>query len=227
MSIDGFFIVTDIFKHSVIILDPEACPHHLFGEFGSRVKQLDHPYFVAVDQSKQIIVTDSGSSSTNLFHFDGKLLRMFSQNDFKLINETFLIIQGLCLDADENRIVICNSTIYILIKSGRLWEASRGNFLPLQDGGLPIAQLRAILCNLNLDSVWAILYTNREDELHSMQKAKKHMTNKYLFENLKKTSIINYNWNTYFSHRCGKSQLLLTLKRPTRKLENEDIKLVD
>ena len=129
VSIDGFFIVTDIFKHSVIILDPEGCPHHSFGEFGSGVKQLDHPYFVAVDQSKQIIVTDSGNSSIKLFHFDGKLLRMFSQNDFKLINETFLNIQGLCLDADGNTIVICNSTIYILIKSGRLWE-----ILSTQDG---------------------------------------------------------------------------------------------
>ena len=129
VSIDGFFIVTDIFKHSVIILDPEGCPHHSFGEFGSGVKQLDHPYFVAVDQSKQIIVTDSGIVASRFFHFDGKLLRMFSQNDFKLINETFLNIQGLCLDADGNTIVICNSTIYILIKSGRLWE-----ILSTQDG---------------------------------------------------------------------------------------------
>mgnify|MGYP003692167959 CR=1 FL=1 len=47
VSIDGFFIVTYIFKHSDIILDP----HHSFGEFVSRVKQFDHPYFVAVDQS--------------------------------------------------------------------------------------------------------------------------------------------------------------------------------
>lgn len=122
VSYDGYFIVTDIFKHSVIILDPEGSPHHSFGEFGSGVKQFDHPYFVAVDQSKQIIVTDSGNSSIKLFHFDGKLLQMFSQNDFKLINETFLNLQGLCLDGDGNTIVICNSNIYILIKNGRLWE---------------------------------------------------------------------------------------------------------
>lgn len=122
VSYDGYFIVTDIFKHSVIILDPEGSPHHSFGEFGSGVKQFDHPYFVAVDQSKQIIVADSGNSSIKLFHFDGKLLQMFSQNDFKLINETFLNLQGLCLDGDGNTIVICNSNIYILIKNGRLWE---------------------------------------------------------------------------------------------------------
>ena len=47
VSIDGFFIVTYIFKHSDIILDP----HHSFGEFVSRVKQFDNPYFVAVDHS--------------------------------------------------------------------------------------------------------------------------------------------------------------------------------
>ncbi|XP_061175919.1 E3 ubiquitin-protein ligase TRIM71-like [Saccostrea echinata] len=122
VSFDGFFIVTDIFKHSVTILDSEGSPHHSFGEFGSGLKEFDHPYFVAVDQSKQIIVSDSGNSSIKLFHFDGKLLRMFSQNDFKLLNETFFNLQGLCLDADGNTLVICNSTIYILIKNGRLWE---------------------------------------------------------------------------------------------------------
>ena len=128
VSFDGYFIVTDIFRHSVAILDSEGNPHHSFGEFGSGLRQFDHPYFVAVDQSKQIIVSDSGNSSIKLFQFDGKLLRMFSQNDFKLLNETFFNLQGLCLDADGNTLVICNSTIYILIKNGRLWEANlQGN----------------------------------------------------------------------------------------------------
>ena len=77
VSIDGFFIVRDIFKHSVIILDPEDCPHRSFGEFGPWVKQLDHPYFVAVDQSKQIIVMDWGNSSIKLFHFDGNFCECF------------------------------------------------------------------------------------------------------------------------------------------------------
>lgn len=129
VSYDGFFIITDIFRHSVTILDAEGSPHNSFGEFGSEMKEFDHPYFVAVDQSKQIIVSDSGNSSIKLFHFDGKLLRMFSQNDFKLLNETFLNLQGLCLDADGNTLVICNSTIYILIKNGRLWE-----ILTMSDG---------------------------------------------------------------------------------------------
>ncbi|KAK3106181.1 hypothetical protein FSP39_014420 [Pinctada imbricata] len=124
ITTDGYFVVTDICKHCVVVMDTDGNKSHSFGEYGSKPREFDHPYFVAVDQNNQIIVSDSGNSSIKIFTFRGKVLRNFTQNEFKLIGETFLNLQGVCLDTDGNILVVCNNIIYILAKNGRLWEVS-------------------------------------------------------------------------------------------------------
>ncbi|XP_067687559.1 tripartite motif-containing protein 2-like [Haliotis asinina] len=123
ISPDNYVVVTDICKHSVVVLYPSGGVSHTFGCYGDDVREFDHPYFVAVNKNKQIIVSDAGNSAIKIFHFEGKLLRTFSLNEFRLpAEETFVSLQGLCTDTDGNTIVICNSTVYILTKNGRLWE---------------------------------------------------------------------------------------------------------
>ena len=123
VSDSNHVIVTDICKHCVVVFDPSGDVSHSFGSYGENPDQFDHPYFVAVNRNRQIIVSDAGNSSIKIFHFEGKLLRTFSHDDFRLPREeSFVSLQGLCTDSDDNTIVICNSTVFILTKNGRLWE---------------------------------------------------------------------------------------------------------
>lgn len=119
---DNFLVLTDICKHCVIILFPSGGISHKFGCYGDASKQFDHPYFVAVNKCKQIIVSDAGNSAIKIFHFEGKLLRMFGLDDFRLPAEGYVSLNGLCTDSDGNTLVVCNSTVCIVTKNGRLWE---------------------------------------------------------------------------------------------------------
>lgn len=122
VSQENFLVVTDISKHSVTVLYPSGGVSHAFGSYGEGSRQLDHPYFVAVNRNKQIIVTDSGNGCIKLFHFEGRLLRCFSWQDFRLLEGQIINLYGLCSDPDGNTILVCNSTVYILARNGRLWE---------------------------------------------------------------------------------------------------------
>lgn len=122
LSSDNFFVVTDICKHRIAVLNPDGSTDHVFGEYGSQPNEFDHPYFVTVTSEKQIVVTDSGNNCVKMFTFQGKLLKMFSQNEFKLGSDVFVSLQGLCTDTDGNILIICNNSVYILTKNGRLWE---------------------------------------------------------------------------------------------------------
>ncbi|XP_025083180.1 tripartite motif-containing protein 2-like isoform X2 [Pomacea canaliculata] len=122
ITLDNFFVFTDICKHAVIVLTPSGSVSHTFGSYGDERKNFDHPYFVAVNKSKQIIVSDAGNSAIKIFQFEGRLLRMFTLSDFKLPAEGYISLYGLCTDSDGNTLVVCNSTICIVTKNGRLWE---------------------------------------------------------------------------------------------------------
>lgn len=122
LSHDEHFIVTDICKHSVVVFDKDGNSCHSFGQYGSEPREFDHPYHVTVDKDKHIYVSDSGNSSIKLFTFEGKLLRYFTHKEFKLQNEIFVTLNGLCVDSEGNLLVTCNAGIYILLKNGRLWE---------------------------------------------------------------------------------------------------------
>lgn len=121
VSHDNFMVVTDICKHCVYVLYPSGGICSAFGSYGSEPKEFDHPYFVTVNKEKQIIVSDSGNCSIKIFQFEGKLLRVFSSKEYR-IGDSFCALQGLCTDAHDNTIVICNNAVYILTKMGRLWE---------------------------------------------------------------------------------------------------------
>ena len=119
---DNFLVLTDICRHSVFVLFPSGGISHSFGRYGDGPRELDHPYFVTVNQSKQIIVSDAGNGSIKIFQFEGKLLRAFSFPDFKLPVEGYVSLYGLCTDTDGNTLIVCNSTVCIVTKNGRLWE---------------------------------------------------------------------------------------------------------
>ena len=127
LTSDEHFIVTDICKHSVVVFDKEGNMCHTFGQYGSEPRDFDHPYFVTVDKDRQIYVSDSGNSSIKLFTFEGRLLRFYAQSDFKLSNEVFVTLNGICVDSEGNILVTCNTGIYILLKNGRLWEVLRSD----------------------------------------------------------------------------------------------------
>ncbi|KAK6182241.1 hypothetical protein SNE40_009969 [Patella caerulea] len=122
ISVDSFYVVTDICKHEVIVLGPNGELSHVIGCYGDGAREFDHPYFVTVNKDKQIIVSDSGNSSIKIFQFQGRLLRSFTLTDFKLPQESFVSLYGMCTDSEGNTIVICNNTVYILTRNGRLWE---------------------------------------------------------------------------------------------------------
>ncbi|KAK7092868.1 tripartite motif-containing protein 2-like [Littorina saxatilis] len=124
---DNFLVLTDICKHAVYVLYPSGGISHTFGSYGDSPKEFDHPYFVAVNRSKQIVVSDAGNSSIKIFQFEGKILRVFSFQDFKLPAEGYVSLYGLCTDSDGNTLVVCNSTVCIVTKNGRLWEVVTSN----------------------------------------------------------------------------------------------------
>lgn len=119
---DNFLVLTDICTHAVIVLYPSGGISHSFGSYGDGPKELDHPYFVAVNRSKQIIVSDAGNSAIKIFQFEGRVLRVFSFQDFKLQAEGYVSLYGLCTDSDGNTLLVCNSAVCIVTKNGRLWE---------------------------------------------------------------------------------------------------------
>ncbi|XP_064644365.1 E3 ubiquitin-protein ligase TRIM71-like [Lineus longissimus] len=122
MSSDGWFVVTDICKHNVTVLNPEGGVYTQFGSYGDGPLEFDHPYYVAIDKNKQIIVSDNGNTCVKFFTFDGQPIQTFNMADFKLHEEHFISLQGLCIDSDNNIIIIGNNTVYILAINGRFWE---------------------------------------------------------------------------------------------------------
>ena len=124
---DNFPVVTDICKHCVFVLYPSGGICKTFGSYGSSPQEFDHPYYVAVNKEKQIIVSDSGNCSVKIFQFEGKLLRHFTTKDFRISETSFYALQGICTDSHGNSILLCNSTAYIVTKNGRLWEVLTAN----------------------------------------------------------------------------------------------------
>jgi len=118
---DNFMVVSDICKHRIFVLYPSGGIYSEFGTYGSEPSEFDHPYFITVNKKKQIIVSDSGNCSVKIFQFEGKLLRVFNANDYR-IGDSFCALQGLCTDALDNTVLICNNAVYIVTKNGRLWE---------------------------------------------------------------------------------------------------------
>jgi hypothetical protein len=120
---DNFLVLTDICQHCVVVLFPSGGISHSFGSYGDGPREFDHPYFVTVNKCRQIIVSDAGNSSIKIFTFEGKLLRVFNFQDFKLGSDVpFVSLYGVCTDSDGNTLVVCNSSVCIVTKNGRLWE---------------------------------------------------------------------------------------------------------
>lgn len=122
VTTDNHIVVSDICKHCVVVLTPAGAVSHTFGSYGDGLREFDHPYCVTANSTRQIIVSDTGNSCVKIFHFHGRLLRCFSSLDFRLPADNFVSLYGICTDADDNTIVVCNSGVYILTKNGRLWE---------------------------------------------------------------------------------------------------------
>ena len=115
-------VVTDLCQHCVTILNANGCLRNKFGSYGDKLHNFDHPYFLAVNQQDQIYVSDSGNMCIKSFNVDGKLLQYFNMDDFRLLDESFILLQGITVDAAGHILVIGNSNIYICAQNGRLWE---------------------------------------------------------------------------------------------------------
>ena len=155
ISSENFFVVTDLCKHSIMVIYPSGSVCRQFGKYGDGLLEFDHPYHVALTPENHIVIADSGNSAIKIFNIEGKLLRKFGMYDFRLFNEQFLLLQGLCIDSDSNIILIGNNTIYIVAMNGRLWEViipSDGLDSPKciaysQSGHLVVTQSGLDLCN--------------------------------------------------------------------------------
>ena len=115
-------VVTDLCQHCVTVLNANGCLRNKFGSYGDKLHNFDHPYFLAVNQQDQIYVSDSGNTCIKSFNIDGKLLQYFNMDDFRLLNESFILLQGIAVDGVGHILVIGNSNIYICAQNGRLWE---------------------------------------------------------------------------------------------------------
>ncbi|XP_074652959.1 uncharacterized protein LOC141907262 [Tubulanus polymorphus] len=121
---ENLIVCTDLYRHSVVIINCiTGAKTNEFGKYGDSPLEFDHPYHVAVTMDKRIVVSDYGNSCIKIFRFDGRPVNFYSIADFKIQGELYITLQGVCIDGDNNVLVICNSTIYVLAESGRLWEA--------------------------------------------------------------------------------------------------------
>ena len=149
---DHHFVVTDVCKHCVMVLFPSGSVRNQFGQYGDRKHDFDHPYFVTVDSNDHIIVADSGNTCIKRHNLDGILLQCFTMADFRLYEEHFVLIQGICVDHDDNVIVVGNSTIYIAAPNGRFWEVLlpvEGLHSPKGVAYSPFGQLAVTQCGLD------------------------------------------------------------------------------
>ena len=115
-------VVSDLCQHSIVILHPDGTLRNKFGSYGEKVHQFDHPYFLAVNHNDVIFVSDNGNMSVKSFNLDGKVLQFFNMADFRLMDECFILLQGIAVDSDNHVLVIGNSSIYICAQDGRMWE---------------------------------------------------------------------------------------------------------
>ena len=135
-----------------IVLYPTGCKRKQFGKLGENDDELDHPYFVAVNEHNNIIVSDSGNTSIKIFSLDGSLLQKFLMEDFKLFDEHFVLLQGLTVDGIGNIVIVGNNTVYICAGNGRLWEVilpADGLHSPKCVAYSPLGQLVITQCGLD------------------------------------------------------------------------------
>ncbi len=125
-------VVTDLSQHCVTVLHDDGTLRNKFGCYGDKARQFDHPYFVATSESDTVFVSDSGNMCIKSFDLDGKLLQYFNMADFRLMDEVFVLLQGITVDSENHVLVIGNSSIYICAQNGRMWEV----VIPSEDGDL-------------------------------------------------------------------------------------------
>ncbi len=147
-----YFVVTDVCRHSVIILYPSGSVRNTFGQYGDSLQDFDHPHFVAVNSHDHVIVSDSGNTCIKTFNLDGTMLQIFIQSDFRLYEEHYILLNGLTVDPDDNIIIIGNCTIYIAARNGRFWEVlipEDGLHSPKCVSYSPLGQLVVSQCDLD------------------------------------------------------------------------------
>lgn len=122
VSSDNRFAVTDLIKHSVVILNQDGDIVNQFGCYGSQPNQLDHPYHVTISDNDQVLVSDTGNMAIKIFSMDGDLLQTFGTHHFRIPEDDDILLQGITSDNQGNTLVVGNSTVYAMASNGRLWE---------------------------------------------------------------------------------------------------------
>ena len=102
-------VVTDLCQHCVTILNPNGSLRNKFGCYGDKLHNFDHPYFLTVTQQDHVIVSDTGNTCIKSFTIDGAILQYFNMDDFRLLDESFILLQGITVDTEGHILVVGNS----------------------------------------------------------------------------------------------------------------------
>ena len=78
---DGTVVVSDWKQHSVKIFDAKGGIKREYGEYGSGVGQLDHPYGVATDKYGHILIADTWNNRIHMLSKEGKFERFLLTKD--------------------------------------------------------------------------------------------------------------------------------------------------
>ncbi|ELT96519.1 hypothetical protein CAPTEDRAFT_46798, partial [Capitella teleta] len=74
VSKNSCIAVTDLIKHSVVLMSMNGDIRCEFGCYGSQPQQLDHPNHVAISNDDHVIICDTGNAAVKFFSLSGELL---------------------------------------------------------------------------------------------------------------------------------------------------------
>ncbi|KAK2147474.1 hypothetical protein LSH36_550g01000 [Paralvinella palmiformis] len=89
---DGTVIVSDWKQHSVKVFDSKGGIKREYGEYGSGLGQLDHPYGVATDRYGHILIADTWNNRIHMLSKDGKFERFLLTKEDGLSYPQTLIV---------------------------------------------------------------------------------------------------------------------------------------
>lgn len=120
---DNIFYVLDAAGHQVVVCDSTGKINKLIGKMGKNPGELYFPSSILIDDTNRIWVADSNNNRIQIFDTDGKMVKMYSQED-----AGYLVPRGISFDS-----------------KGYLYAANAlGNYVSIQDpNGQKVAEIRA------------------------------------------------------------------------------------
>lgn len=119
-TVNDYVIISDSETGLITVINPQGQLRNQFDLGDPEAK----PRHVAITRERTIVITDVASSGIHFYSFSGKKIQAIEAAQLRLLDEPDVVLSGLCVDEDDNILVIVNNSVCLLLLPGEhlLWR---------------------------------------------------------------------------------------------------------